>query len=135
MCEALPELGSTNEAGTVIEITWVSNPLILKEDLGCLEGETVSVPIPQNQYQLGWIRGQADLVAALLDGGLTVDEAAANLGAGQLGPKGSPYHRGWFEGQMDLVLALRERRVTLRSAAISLGVRAPSELPREGDSL
>lgn len=95
----------------------------------------MSVPIPRNQYQLGWIRGQADLVAALLDESLTVDGAAANLGAGQLGPKGSPYHRGWFEGQVDLVHALRERRVTLRSAAISLGVRAPSELPHDGDEL
>jgi hypothetical protein len=91
----------------------------------------VSLPVPNDQYQLGWIRGQADLVAALLDSRLTMDEAVQNLSGKRRVPKHWWYGRGWHDGQVDLVNALYERRITLRAAALNLGVRAPDELPGE----
>lgn len=92
----------------------------------------MSLPVPNDQYQLGWIRGQADLVAALLGGRLTIDEAVRNLNGKRRIPKRWWYGQGWHAGQVDLVNALHEGRTTLRAAALNLGVRAPDELPDEG---
>jgi hypothetical protein len=80
------------------------------------------------QYQTGWVQGQANLVAALLQGRQTIEDAVAYLDSVPRRRRRHPYDAGWHDGQVDLINALHDGRVTLKAAAVKLGLALESEL-------
>jgi hypothetical protein len=79
-------------------------------------------------YQIGWVQGQTNLVAALLQGRQTIEGAVAYLNSVPRRRRRRAYDAGWHAGQVDLINALYDGRVTLKAAAVRLGIALESEL-------